>query len=343
MKPAPLVLPILLLSQAVYKPAHSAAPTLAQIVKEARENEAKLQTGAVRLSEVTTHTPQTDAEVEAIYGNSAGARQIERETPRQIKGTRTLLFDNRKSALLVENRDDHQTLGLRVVFDKTVTKSWRKSRPDRASGKVSVPECNISIPIPTLNNYNALLTGRFWRDTKFANAELRAVSASAAWVELPERFGQQTVLELDPRQNYAVKTLRVVDAKTGRLSSQMRITRRQQNGIWFPAKITQITYNVGAATDNKVIDTTETVIQSADLNLPLTERDLAFGPIPFGAVVTDARFHPPLTYNQGVRQFTDAELKVFSINPNALTRGTVYTPAEFARLQKELEAQKARP
>ena len=253
-----------------------------EIVRQSAREESKLQTGRVQIAETRRHVPQTDAQIRNVVGDGPvlrGALQIEKETPLEIIGARTLLFDNKRGAVLVENSDNNQTQYLRVTFNKTTTKSYRRSR-SAASGKEYVPSYTESAPMPSLNDFLLLWTNQFWQKTNAGDARFAKADNGFVVVELPPRRGQKRFVTLDPRRQYAIASIAFVDIKLQRIRYELRVERTLQNGLWYPQTITETFYDVSAPKNGAVLDETVAKVQTASLNVPVSEKDLAFGPVP---------------------------------------------------------------
>ena len=262
----------------------SAKPPLAAkaLVQQAAREESKLQTGRVQISEIRRHVPQTDAQIKNAVGDGPvlrGALQIEKETPLEIVGTRTLLFDNRRGAVLVENSDNHQMRYLRVTFDKTATKSYRKSK-NVTNGTDYIPTYTKSAPMPSLNDFLLLWTNQFWQKTNAGDARFAKADNGFVIVELPPRRGQKRFVTLDPRKQYAIASIAFVDVKLQRTRYELRVERTLRNGIWYPDTITETFYDVNAPKNGAVLDETIAKVQAVSLNGSVGEADLDFGPLP---------------------------------------------------------------
>ena len=253
-----------------------------EIVRQSAREESKLQTGWVQIAETRRHVRQTDAQIKNMVGEGPvlqGALQIEKETPSEIIGTRTLLFDNKRGAVLVENSDNHQTRYLRVTFDKTATKSYRKSK-NVASGADYIPTYTVSAPMPNLNDFLLLWINQFWQKTNADDARFAKADNGFVVVELPPRLGQKRFVTLDPREQYAIASIAFVDIKLQRTRYKFRVERTLRNGIWYPDTITETYYDVNAPKNGAVLDETIAKVQTVSLNGPVSESDLDFGPLP---------------------------------------------------------------
>jgi len=90
--------------------------------------------------------------------------------------------------------------------------------------------------------------------------------------------------------------------------------QQHSDGLWYPAKIEQVTYVV-LDRPRWIRRMTSEVINRVELNVNIDPQEFEYN-IPLGANVQDNRFQKPLVYRQGTKQFSDRELFALHKNPD---------------------------
>jgi len=89
-------------------------------------------------------------------------------------------------------------------------------------------------------------------------------------------------------------------------------------GIVYPSRIEE-TYSYPTRSGGSVTYQHETnTVRVAELNIPLEESTFDFGKYPRNSRVNDSRFPKPISYNQGIVQFTDEQLFQATKDPDYL-------------------------
>jgi hypothetical protein len=303
----------------------SLTPT--ETLQRAAAAEDWIQSGRLHVLK-TINMPRPNAELLKELKASGKYSKLDLEIattfPEHIKEDFRLTFDVKRKVILTEGTRDNEINRFknRISNDhlRTFTHSDLKTNEYKDEVHTQKPVWPPSWP------YN-LLIGSLWggRLDGVKSGELKPTLANRT--SNGEQFiyiagGPKAQLDqkiwFNPTQNYAVSRLEFYEKKSKRLMEQVVITNRKQHDAVYPQRIEDTFFSYRQNGKPYIARAESTTIENVDINVALSDGELAFGDIPKNAFVQDHRFSRMLIYVQGDKQFTDQDLFAALKDPSIL-------------------------
>ena len=298
----------------------------ADLLHSATEEESKIRTGRIFLKEEINTMPLSTKRISEKYidiEQRKGAKQLQAEALRPVIVKKSLTFSSGKGQMLIESDDDRQIEKSLVLITTDSVYAYIKQCAEKIPSGLTrnVPTQIISRKPATLNVPLSLWSSRFWSNLKTRVKKLdrtyRTNSGNNITI-FQLQSNTKAYVEYTPA-TFSVKSIKHYDGTSGRLRYEVRIQSKSVQNADYPSEVTETLYDNDSSGKSEATQITVSRLDKADLNTEISEETFSPVKIPTGTMVTDNRVNPPLTYQQGNKQFSYGDTDYFSHTPAAFT------------------------